>query len=168
MTARAAEEACNSCSTHTEQCEHHTNGNVTDIEDYRTELSTLRARTKELEEQLSSLQTESSKPLRSAQWLNRPDDLAMSALSCLASLSSESLNRAQTLHHATSTTPPSLSGCEKASGLLAALRSSFLRTLSRRARGDLLPLWIATSAISASSSCSTLTHSMGRAAHRLR
>ncbi|KAK0353121.1 hypothetical protein LTR59_010416 [Friedmanniomyces endolithicus] len=80
MTARAAEEACNSCSTHTEQCEHHTNGNVTDIEDYRTELSTLRARTKELEEQLSSLQTESSKPLRSAQWLNRPDDLAMSAL----------------------------------------------------------------------------------------
>ncbi|KAK0281182.1 hypothetical protein LTR91_000225 [Friedmanniomyces endolithicus] len=81
MTAQTTKGACNTCSTHTEQCEHHTNGNnVTDIEDYRTELSTLRARTKELEEQLSNLQTQSSKPLRSAQWLNRPDDLAMSAL----------------------------------------------------------------------------------------
>ncbi|KAF2771269.1 dihydroxy-acid and 6-phosphogluconate dehydratase, partial [Teratosphaeria nubilosa] len=50
-----------------------------DIEDHKTELTTLRARTKELEEKLSKLTTESSK-LRSAKWFNRADGRAISAL----------------------------------------------------------------------------------------
>lgn len=62
-------------------CIRHSNGQVEDIEDYKTELSSLRARTKELEEKISKLTTSSSKPsLRSSKWLNREDDFAMSAL----------------------------------------------------------------------------------------
>ncbi|KAK5112175.1 hypothetical protein LTR85_011608 [Meristemomyces frigidus] len=74
------EASCNGCSKE-DACEHATNnGKLVDIEDYKTELSSLRARTKELEEKLSALQTTSAKPLRSSRWLNRPDDKAMSAL----------------------------------------------------------------------------------------
>ena len=70
--------ACDGCEDHSRHC---TCGSasVTDIEDYKTELTTLRARTKELEAKLSELSTTAtSKKLRSAQWLNKPDDLAMS------------------------------------------------------------------------------------------
>lgn len=64
-----------------DDCQHATNGaGVEDIEDYKTELSTLRARTKELEEKLAKLTTSSDKTLRSSKWLNRVDDKAMSAL----------------------------------------------------------------------------------------
>ncbi|KAK4901855.1 hypothetical protein LTR27_001628 [Elasticomyces elasticus] len=80
MAGETSNEACNGCSTHTDQCEHHNNAQITDIEDYKTELTTLRARTKELEEKLSNLHTESGKTLRSARWFDRPDDRAMSAL----------------------------------------------------------------------------------------
>ncbi|KAK3653723.1 hypothetical protein LTR22_011101 [Elasticomyces elasticus] len=80
MAGETSKEACNGCSTHTDQCEHHNNAQITDIEDYKTELTTLRARTKELEEKLSNLHTDSSKTLRSARWFDRPDDRAMSAL----------------------------------------------------------------------------------------
>ncbi|KAK5724778.1 hypothetical protein LTR15_004826 [Elasticomyces elasticus] len=80
MAGGTSNEACNGCSAHTDQCEHHNNAQVTDIEDYKTELTTLRARTKELEEKLSNLHTQSSQTLRSARWFDRPDDRAMSAL----------------------------------------------------------------------------------------
>ncbi|KAK4575402.1 hypothetical protein LTR86_001256 [Recurvomyces mirabilis] len=83
MATNTNGDACNGClHTHsdTNGCTHHADGNITDIEDYKTELTTLRARTKELEEKLSSMQTSPKKPLRSSQWLNKPDDLAMSAL----------------------------------------------------------------------------------------
>ncbi|KAK5733171.1 hypothetical protein LTR17_009912 [Elasticomyces elasticus] len=80
MAGETSNEACNGCSTHTDQCEHHNNAQITDIEDYKTELTTLRARTKELEEKLSNLHTGSGKTLRSARWFDRPDDRAMSAL----------------------------------------------------------------------------------------
>ncbi|SMR45680.1 unnamed protein product [Zymoseptoria tritici ST99CH_1E4] len=61
---------------------------LADIEDYRTELSTLRARTRELEDELSKhvqtttppLQTTPTPLLRSAKWFSRPDDKALSAL----------------------------------------------------------------------------------------
>lgn len=67
------------CSQATE-CQHATN-KLEDIEDYKTELSTLRARTKELEAKLANLTTTASnKSLRSSKWLNRADDKAMSAL----------------------------------------------------------------------------------------
>jgi len=76
-----------SCPSKAEECDHadecpHVNGNgsLGDIEDYKTELTTLRARTKELEEKLSKLHTTSDKKLRSSAWLNRADDRAMSAL----------------------------------------------------------------------------------------
>lgn len=59
-----------------EDC-HHANGKVEDIEDYKTELKSLRERTKELEDRLANL---SSSNLRSSKWLNRADDRAMSAL----------------------------------------------------------------------------------------
>jgi dihydroxy-acid dehydratase len=61
-------------------CQHASAGGIEDIEDYKTELSTLRARTKELEEKLAKLTTSSDKTLRSSKWLNRADDKAMSAL----------------------------------------------------------------------------------------
>ncbi|KAK3654527.1 hypothetical protein LTR56_003172 [Elasticomyces elasticus] len=80
MAGETSNEACNGCSAHNDQCEHHNNAQITDIEDYKTELTTLRARTKELEEKLSNLHTESGKNLRSARWFDRPDDRAMSAL----------------------------------------------------------------------------------------
>lgn len=71
-------EACNDCSQST-SCT--SNGNLVDIEDYKTELSTLRARTKELEAKLANLEISSDKPsLRSTKWFNRSDDKAMSAL----------------------------------------------------------------------------------------
>lgn len=71
-------EACNDCSQST-SCT--ANGNLVDIEDYKTELSTLRARTKELEAKLAHLEISSDKPsLRSTKWFNRSDDKAMSAL----------------------------------------------------------------------------------------
>ncbi|KAF2167061.1 hypothetical protein M409DRAFT_54273 [Zasmidium cellare ATCC 36951] len=71
-------EACNDCSQ-TTSCT--ANGNLVDIEDYKTELSTLRARTKELEAKLANLEISSDKPtLRSTKWFNRDDDKAMSAL----------------------------------------------------------------------------------------
>ena len=60
-----------------DNCEHASDGDVGDIEDYKNELSTLRARTKELEAKLSQL---SAGTLRSSKWLNRADDRAMSAL----------------------------------------------------------------------------------------
>ncbi|KAK3072868.1 hypothetical protein LTR53_006054 [Teratosphaeriaceae sp. CCFEE 6253] len=78
MSATEPPEACNTCSTHSERCQHPTDGHIVDIEDYTVELSALRARTKELEDKLS--RAHSSRPLRSAQWLDRPDDRAMSAL----------------------------------------------------------------------------------------
>lgn len=62
---------------------------VVDIEDYKTELATLRQRTKELEEKISNLATSdnsldaATKPtstLRSAKWLNQEGNKAMSAL----------------------------------------------------------------------------------------
>ena len=80
MPGTPATDACNGCTTHSDNCEHHTNGGVTDIEDYKTELSTLRERTKELEEKIANLHTSSGKRLRSAQWFSRDDDKAMSAL----------------------------------------------------------------------------------------
>ncbi|KAK4958399.1 hypothetical protein LTR10_004826 [Elasticomyces elasticus] len=80
MAGETSNEACNGCSAHNDQCEHHNNAQITDIEDYKTELTTLRARTKELEEKLSNLHAESGKTLRSARWFDRPDDRAMSAL----------------------------------------------------------------------------------------
>ncbi|KAK5171503.1 uncharacterized protein LTR77_004648 [Saxophila tyrrhenica] len=63
-----------------DDCQHASNGSAVDIEDYKLELSTLRARTKELEEKLAKLTTTSDKTLRSSKWLNRADDKAMSAL----------------------------------------------------------------------------------------
>lgn len=65
---------------HTDACQHASSNQLGDIEDYKTELSTLRARTKELEEKLSKLTTTADKTLRSSKWLNRADDKAMSAL----------------------------------------------------------------------------------------
>jgi dihydroxy-acid dehydratase len=71
-------EDCNQADT----CQHHNaNGSVGDIEDYKTELSSLRARTTELEEKIAQLTAASREPkLRSSRWLNRADDKAMSAL----------------------------------------------------------------------------------------
>lgn len=69
-------EGCNKA----DDCQHASDAHVGDIEDYKTELSTLRARTKELEEKISKITTTSDKTLRSSKWLNRADDKAMSAL----------------------------------------------------------------------------------------
>lgn len=72
--------AIDDCS-HAEECNHSNgNGHSGDIEDYQTELATLRARTKELEEKLSKLKLSPNKPLRSAQWFDRADDRCMSSL----------------------------------------------------------------------------------------
>jgi dihydroxy-acid dehydratase len=65
--------------TKADNCQHASSG-VEDIEDYKTELSTLKVRTKELEEKIAKLTTTSDKTLRSSKWLNRVDDKAMSAL----------------------------------------------------------------------------------------
>lgn len=69
--------ACNgaTCADCTDDCQ---NGHLVDIEDYKTELSALRSRTKDLEEKLAKLSTQNQ--LRSTKWLNREDNLAMSAL----------------------------------------------------------------------------------------
>lgn len=69
-------EACNGCS----QPDSCTNGNIVDIEDYKTELNTLRERTKELEAKLAKHTINSGKSLRSTKWFNRTDDKAMTAL----------------------------------------------------------------------------------------
>lgn len=62
-------------------CQHSNGkGSIQDIEDYKTELSALRARTKELEEKLAGITTTGDRQLRSSKWLNRADDRAMSAL----------------------------------------------------------------------------------------
>lgn len=71
MSCPAAED-CNKA----DNCQHHGQP-VQDIEDYKTELTSLRERTKELEEKLANL---SAGNLRSSKWLNRADDRAMSAL----------------------------------------------------------------------------------------
>jgi len=71
MSCPAAED-CNKA----ENCSH-AGQPVQDIEDYKNELTSLRQRTKELEEKLANL---SASNLRSSQWLNRADDRAMSAL----------------------------------------------------------------------------------------
>lgn len=75
MSSCPQAEDCNQA----EECQH-ASPKLGDIEDYKLELSTLRARTKELEEKLSKLTTISDKTLRSSKWLNRADDKAMSAL----------------------------------------------------------------------------------------
>ncbi len=75
MSSCPQAEDCNQA----EECQH-ASPKLGDIEDYKLELSTLRARTKELEEKLSKLTTTSDKTLRSSKWLNRADDKAMSAL----------------------------------------------------------------------------------------
>ncbi|KXT09755.1 hypothetical protein AC579_9325, partial [Pseudocercospora musae] len=71
-------EACNACPEKTNGWSE--NGHSVDIEDYKTELSSLRARTKELEAKLSQLTIDSGKELRSTKWFNRQDDKALSAL----------------------------------------------------------------------------------------
>ena len=76
MSTCAHSDSCNKAG----ECTHTSNGPVEDIEDYKTELSALRARTQELEEKLSKLSTTAGKTLRSSKWLNRADDKAMSAL----------------------------------------------------------------------------------------
>ena len=65
----------NACADCTDGCQ---NGHLVDIEDYKTELSALRARTRDLEEKLSKAAPKQS--LRSTEWMNREDNLAMSAL----------------------------------------------------------------------------------------
>lgn len=76
MSCEPGPETCNGCEKSTE----HSHQTV-DIEDYQTELTTLRARTKELEDKLSALHLPTSSiPLRSERWFNRTDDRAMSAL----------------------------------------------------------------------------------------
>lgn len=65
---------CNGCSS---DC---ADRNI-DIEDWQTELTTLRARTKELESKLANLNVNGTKPrLRSSEWFDRPDDRGMAAL----------------------------------------------------------------------------------------
>ncbi|KAH9817381.1 putative dihydroxy acid dehydratase [Teratosphaeria destructans] len=78
MSCETAPQSCNTDCEQADSC-HYANSAPVDIEDYKTELTTLRARTKELEEKLSNLTTESSK-LRSAKWFDRADDRAISAL----------------------------------------------------------------------------------------
>lgn len=76
MSCEPSPEACNGCEQKatTENCHN------LDIEDYKTELTSLRARTKELEEKLANLKVDSTSNLRSTKWFNRQDDRAMSAL----------------------------------------------------------------------------------------
>ncbi|KAF7187931.1 D-xylonate dehydratase [Pseudocercospora fuligena] len=78
MSCQPSPEACNACPEKTNGCSE--NGHIIDIEDYKTELSSLRARTKELEAKLSQLTIDSGKELRSTKWFNRQDDKALSAL----------------------------------------------------------------------------------------
>lgn len=75
MPCEPSSEACNGCNENTAE-----NCHNIDIEDYKTELSTLRARTKELESKLANLKVDSTSNLRSTKWFNRSDDRAMSAL----------------------------------------------------------------------------------------
>ncbi|KAJ9653922.1 hypothetical protein H2198_006973 [Neophaeococcomyces mojaviensis] len=76
--------ACGDCSN---DCA--SSNQIVDIEDYKTELATLRKRTKELEEKISTLSvadnsldaaTKPKSTLRSARWLNQEGNKAMSAL----------------------------------------------------------------------------------------
>lgn len=75
FTIMPCAEPCNGCKA---DCDERT----VDIEDWKTELTTLRARTKELESKLASFTNgAASKPkLRSAAWFDRPDDRGMAAL----------------------------------------------------------------------------------------
>lgn len=76
------------CTTTTTKNNKNKKKGLIDIEDYEVELSKLRARTKELEEAMAkarvddavSAQVEARPRLRSTDWFNRKDDLAMSAL----------------------------------------------------------------------------------------
>lgn len=77
MACQEDPNSCNGCET-SNGCSQ--DGHIVDIEDYKTELTALRARTKELEAKLSKLSTTSDKELRSAKWFNRQDDKALSAL----------------------------------------------------------------------------------------
>lgn len=74
MSSCAHADDCNQA----ENCQHNSNGRIEDIEDYKTELSTLKARTRELEEKIATLSTIT--PLRSSKWLQRDDDTAIGAL----------------------------------------------------------------------------------------
>ena len=76
MSSCSQAEDCNKA----DDCQHTQSGPIEDIEDYKTELSALRSRTKELEEKIATLTTTADKTLRSSKWLNRADDKAMSAL----------------------------------------------------------------------------------------
>jgi dihydroxy-acid dehydratase len=78
MSCEPSPEACAGCDHATTTCEH-SNGSIVDIEDYKTELSTLRARTRELEAKLAK-HVDSTSNLRSTKWFNRSDDKALSAL----------------------------------------------------------------------------------------
>ncbi|KAF2719018.1 dihydroxy-acid and 6-phosphogluconate dehydratase [Polychaeton citri CBS 116435] len=76
MQCNRNEESCAECP---EQCST-ANGYVPDIEDYQNELSALKARVQTLEAKLQGKRTSSARKLRSARWLNREDDRAISAL----------------------------------------------------------------------------------------
>lgn len=79
MACEPSPGACNACDQQeTDGCSD--NGHIVDIEDYKTELTSLRARTRELEAKLSQLTTDSGKGLRSTRWFRRQDDKALSAL----------------------------------------------------------------------------------------
>lgn len=78
MSCQKQASSCNSC-------EGHQNGGVSDIEDYKVELETLRRRTQELEQKLSdvglgSTANGASSKLRSANWFNNKDSPEMTAL----------------------------------------------------------------------------------------
>jgi dihydroxy-acid dehydratase len=77
MSCDPSPSTCGPCD-HTSTCEH-SNGSIVELEDYKTELSTLRARTRELEDKLAA-HVSSTSNLRSSKWFNRTDDKALSAL----------------------------------------------------------------------------------------
>lgn len=71
------------CETPCNDCSKDCTDRTVDIEDYQTELTSLRARTKDLEAKIAGLTTDAAngKPkLRSAHWFRRPDDHGMGAL----------------------------------------------------------------------------------------
>lgn len=73
------------CDAECGDCSKDCGGRLVDIEDYEKELKKLRARTKELEETMARIKLDEPAPkpktkLRSSNWFNRKDDLAMTAL----------------------------------------------------------------------------------------